>query len=286
MNPGMLAISQVVTVYLAAGAFLVFRAWRGWRLGPVRQGVGLGALLLGIAGGMFLGGTAAPLFRTLGFPDPVLAVVGGVAVGVGIYIGILSVSAVLFKSTGDQDFALIRFGYGLAGMVMGLAVGVVFLGAALVGVRVSGAVLEGRASARPGRAASGGLVELRAGLESGFLGGLLRWVDPVSEEVYAVLVKAGQVTATPAGMQRFLSNPEWKRVLGDRRLQELQRDPVLVREILEGRFVEVLRNPRVVGMVNDVELRGRLGGVDLEKALDYALSKPEKGASRLNPKRP
>jgi hypothetical protein len=73
-------------------------------------------------------------------------------------------------------------------------------------------------------------------------------------------------------------------VLGERRVLELQRDPVLMRSVLEGRLLDLLKNPRVVGLLNDKELRTRLKDVDFEKALDYALPKPEKGAARV--KRP
>ncbi len=284
--PVFLAVSPVLAAYGVAGGFLLFRAWRGWRLGPVRQGLGLVALALAVGVGVFFGSMAGPLFQPLGLPDPVLGLCGGLMLGLCVYIGLLVFAAILFKNTEDQSFALVRLGYGLAGMAMGLAVGVFFLGVAVVGVRVSGAVLEGRQRVGAAVRSADWVVELRTGLEQGLLGGVLRALDPVSEEAYGLFLRAGQVSGTPGGVQRFLANPEWRRVIGDRRAWELQRDPVLMRQILEGRWMEVLRNPRVLGMLNDREVRRQLGAVDLEKALDYAVPKTEKGAARARPRRP
>ena len=150
----------------------------------------------------------------------------------------------------------------------------------------SGAVLEGRQRVGAPVRSADWVVELRTGLEQGLLGGVLRALDPVSEEAYGLFLRAGQLSGTPGGVQRFLSNPEWRRVIGERRAGELQRDPVLMRQILEGRWMEVLRNPKVHGMLNDREVRRQLGAVDLEKALDYAVPKTEKGAARARPWRP
>ncbi len=280
----LLAMSPVGTAYVVAGAFLLFRAWRGWRLGPVRQGVGLAALAFGIGAGMVFGGLTAPLFKPLGLPDPILAVCGGLVLGLVVYLGLLVAAAVVFKDTEDQSFALVRLGYGLLGLILGVAVGVFFLGVALVGIRVTGSVLDGRQRVRTGQSDRAWVVELRSGLEQGVFGGVIQTLDPVPEEVYGMLLKSGQVAGTPGGMYRFLANPEWRKVLGERRVLELQRDPVLMRSVLEGRLLDLLKNPRVVGLLNDKELRTRLKDVDFEKALDYALPKPEKGAARV--KRP
>ena len=114
-------------LFAVAAVIVVFKAWHGWRIGVVRQVAGLVAMVAAVLAAMFAGPFVAPLLVNVPqIPEAARAQVGGVALGLLLYLAITLVSAVVFKKTEHQSVGVIRFGYGLAGAAVGAVTGLVF----------------------------------------------------------------------------------------------------------------------------------------------------------------
>src|SRR5688572_26309419 len=128
-------------IFLALGAVLVFLfAMRGWRLGLVRQALSIVSVAAAYAAAFFGGRFLIPILRPLGFPDQILTLIGGLILGVAVYVGISIVSGVLFKRTEHQSAALVRYGFGLSGAVLGAAFGLFILLVGVIGIRLLGSI--------------------------------------------------------------------------------------------------------------------------------------------------
>jgi uncharacterized membrane protein required for colicin V production len=126
-------------VLLAVGAIIVLlQAWRGWRLGIVRQVISLLAIVLAYAAAFLGGRHLVPFLRPIGLPDQLLGIAGGALLGTFVFLGVSLLGAVLFKKTSDQSIGLIRFGYGASGALVGGLFGVFLVWVAILGIRCSG----------------------------------------------------------------------------------------------------------------------------------------------------
>lgn len=106
---------------------VVFKAWHGWRIGVVRQVAGLVALVAAVLAAVFAGPFVAPLLVNVPqIPEASRAQVGGLALGLLLYLAITLSAVVVFKKTEHQSMGVIRFGYGLSGAVVGVVTGLVF----------------------------------------------------------------------------------------------------------------------------------------------------------------
>ena len=140
-----------------AGLFAVvviivaLKAWHGWRLGVVRQAVGLVALVAAVLAAMFAGPFVALLLVNVPqIPVAARSQVGGLGLAVLLYLAITLSSAIVFKKTEHQGVGVIRFGFGMAGAVLGAVMGLVLsallLGAFLVatgGPEIAGQLRRG-----------------------------------------------------------------------------------------------------------------------------------------------
>jgi MFS family permease len=110
---------------LAVAALIIaLKAWHGWRLGVVRQAIGLLALAAAVVAGIVGAPIAEPMLDSFPeVPDAARILVAGVLLGVTVYLVITLFSAVLFKKTEHQTIGVIRFGYGLGGVVLGAIAG-------------------------------------------------------------------------------------------------------------------------------------------------------------------
>lgn len=271
---------------VAAVLVVLLKAWQGWRLGVVRQIIGLAALALG-AGFGYLGSGAvgAILGSVLPFPERALAVVGGVLLGAMLYLGVTIVSAILFKKTSDQSVTLVRVGYGLTGAAIGAIYGLVLVGAFALGLRVLGSVAETKLALEKNSVFGGGrsakkdpvatrLAAIRQAVEASPAGPVLRAVDPIPEGAYTTLTKLATMVSTPKSIQRFVEYPAVRPVMEHPKVNALISDPEVSRAITERRYLALLSNPKVVAAADDPEVAARLRSIDLVKALDYALRKP------------
>jgi hypothetical protein len=276
----------------------LFKAWQGWRLGVVRQIVGLGALVVA-AGCGFLGSDAAGaiLSPLLPFPERVVAAVGGVLLGFAVYLAITIVSAILFKKTGDQKVTLVRVGYGLAGAAIGAIYGLVLVGAFALGLKLLGAVAETKLAieknpqfkgSKPKTdALAGRLAEIKQAVEDSPAGAILRAVDPLPAATYSTLTKLATLVSNPRSMERFVHYPGVRPVMEHPKVVALLGDPEVTKAITERRYLALLSNPKLVAAADDPEVAARLRAIEFEKALDYALGdRRQKSGDRIQKNSP
>ena len=270
---------------IGAALIVLFKAWQGWRLGLVRQIVGLGALALATGCGYFgAGAVGALLSPMVPFPERVLAVAGGIVLGGAVYLAITIVSAILFKKTSDQGVTLVRIGYGLSGAAIGAVYGLVLVGAFALGLRLLGSVAETKLGIEKNAHFGGGkpakrdplatqLAALKRAVESGPGGVVLRVVDPLPETTYSTLTKLATLVSNSRSMERFVTYPGVRPVMQHPKVAALVNDPEVSKAIAEHRYLALLSNPRLVAAADDAEVSARLRAIDFEKALDFALRK-------------
>lgn len=127
-------------LYAIAALIIVLKTWHGWKLGVVRQAIGLAALALGAAAAVVGGPIVEPLLDlSLPVPDEARTPLAGLALGVVVYFAVTFFAAVLFKKTEHQTVGVIRVSYGLAGAALGAVTGAL-LAALLLIAFVTGTV--------------------------------------------------------------------------------------------------------------------------------------------------
>ncbi len=268
---------------IAALMIVLLKAWQGWRLGLVRQVVGLVALAVAAGVGYFCAGAAGGLLSAVvPVPEQVLAVVGGLLLGFVVYLAITIVSAVLFKKTSDQGVTLVRVGYGLAGAAIGAVYGLVLVGAFALGLRLLGSVAETKLGIEKNAHFGGGkagkrdplasrLAAIKEAIEESPGGVIVRAVDPLPENAYSTLTKLAKLVSNSRSIERFMSFPEVRPVMEHPKVVALLSDPEVNKALSERRYLSLLSNPRLVAAADDAEVSKRLRSIDLEKALDHAL---------------
>jgi hypothetical protein len=121
-----------------------------------------------------------------------------------------------------------------------------------------------------------GIVQMKNSLEQGAAGAVVEQVDPIPGTLYAVLAKLGQMVSSEQSVNRFLAYPGVKTLTQHPKIVALQEDPVITRDVLAKNYFALIRNARIVAAANDTELAELMRRFEFEKALDHALSKPEK----------
>jgi hypothetical protein len=287
-------------VFISFGVILIlFEVLRGWRLGLVRQIMRLLAFGTAYAavffGGAWLVPAVRPFFK---MPDPILSILCGAILAVAAYMLISGIGAILFKRTSQQESRLLYLIYGFAGAIFGLFFGLFLLWLTVASVRTVGALAEGQAGSRSGATAhraqdptsraldvrrrflsdsedgmhtlATSLARLKNSLELGLLGGVLKSTDPISQNTYEMLEKAGSVLSSPERTQKFLMFPGARELAEHPKIVALRSDPEIVDLIEQGRFLDLLQNPRVLEVANDPVLAERIRKFDIQRALDYA----------------
>jgi hypothetical protein len=272
--------------FAVAAVVILLHTWRGWKSGPVRQVVTILALGCAYAAAFFGGPLLVPFLKPLGMPDLVLRVIGGALIGIVIFSLVTGVSALVFKKTSQQSIGVVRFGYGAMGAVLGAVFGVINVWVFFVLIRLFGTIAEHKQPAvaaamhrRPPQAEEPqwvrGIVALKTAFEQGQSGAIAERVDPIPEKFYATMGKAMQMISNEQAASRFLAYPGIKPLTQNARIAALQNDPAILRDLLNRDFLALLRNEQLVKVANDPEVMALIGKFDVEKALDYAISKPD-----------
>lgn len=287
--------------FIAAGLFILFTAWHGWRLGIVRQLMSILALAASYIIGYFGGGTlGALLHHFIDLPVNALAVFGAVGLGFVVYCCIVLVGAIAFKKTSQQSVGLIRLGYGASGAVFGGLYGVFLVWIVVLAIRLLGSVAETQLAVAPPAhpTAKGarptpppappnsmivGLAHMKQSLEQGAAGSVVQQVDPIPGTLYTVLHKLGLMVADEKRVDRFLSYPGVKPLLAHPKIAALQNDAAITEDIINRNYFALIRNPRIVSAANDTEIGELMRKFEFEKALDYALRGPEKDSGSSHP---
>ena len=279
--------------FFAAAILVLFKAWRGWRMGVVRQVIGLlalaGAYATAILGGRLVASLLKPILH---YPEAILTLCGGALLGMVVFVSISLVGAILFKKTSEQSVGLVRFGYGISGAAVGALFGIFLVWIAILAVRLLGSVAETQiaASKRPRASAQIatprrgpaptppgdivlGLAHMKHSLEQGTAGAVVQQVDPIPGSLYLILTKLGLMVSNEQSVERFLSCPGVKPLLDHPKISALQNDPEITRDILARNYFALLRNSRIVAAANDLEIGELMRKFEFEKALDYSLQR-------------
>ena len=278
-----------------AAVVVLLKAWHGWRVGIVRQVLGVVALLVAYLVGYFGGGIlGSALHRVIDLPENVLAVAGAVGLGFVMYGAITLVGSIVFKKTAQQSVSIVRLGYGFSGACVGAVYGLFLVWIAILAIRLLGCVAETQIAVAknphltlgkptptptpkptPPSAVVRGLAQMKHSLESGTAGALVQQVDPIPGTLYGILHKLGQMVSSEHSVNRFLSYPGVQPLLAHPKVAALQNDQEITRDIIQRRYLNLIRNPRIIAAANDSEIGALMREFEFEKALDYAIKPPE-----------
>jgi hypothetical protein len=281
---------------LLGGALLLVlgKAWHGWKVGIVRQVLGIVALLVAYLTGFYGGGIMGPLLhRFIDLPTNVLAVIGAVAVGFIMYFAITLIGSIVFKKTSQQSVTIVRLGYGISGACVGAMYGLFLVWICILAIRLLGSVAETQIAVAknphlnlgkptptptpdptPPSAVVRGLAQMKQSLESGPAGAVVQQVDPIPGTLYGILHKLGVMVSDEKSVNRFLSYPGVQPLLAHPKVAALQSDEEITRDIVQRRYLNLIRNPRIIAAANDAEIGELMRKFEFEKALDYAIKPP------------
>lgn len=264
-------------LWIAAGIYLLFEIWRGWRRGIARHGVSVIALLTsGGVGWIFAWMTGFVSDRVVPLPPPAGRVLFGVAAGLAFYISAVVLASLLLKKTSQQKSGVVRLVYGAGGAFFGLIFGLLILWGGVTMFRVLGVVAETgtELAAQIGGGASAvdhGLIAAKSSLEQGVTGELAGKVDVLPADFYGTLNKLMKVVGSPDVAARLLSYPPLQKLLAQPKLAAIFADPAVARAASDGNYVALLASPQLMEAASDPEVQKSFAGFDWQKALDYAL---------------
>lgn len=278
-----------------AGLIILFQLIKGWRLGFVRQIVRFGGLAAAYMAAFWGASGVVPFLRPLGYPDFILFPIGGMLVALAVYLVISAFGGILFKRTAHQNVGLVWFFYGCTGALMGVAFGLLLTLVAADAVRFLGGIAQaGMSKPRPQPTPAqtlyalphgpekpkpqqsflhSGLVELKHSLEKGPAGEVLKTIDPVPQKVYSIAEKIGKTVSDAGAAERFLNYPGARELASRPEIQALQTNPDILAAARDGRYLDLVKNEKIVKVANDPKIAELIKKFDLEKALDYSLGK-------------
>ena len=285
--------SWQICFFAVAAALVCLKAWHGWRLGVVRQSVGVIGLACAYGMAVYGGRLLVPVLKPLGIPDGLLGIVGGALLGLLVYLGFAMTGAILFKKTSHQSLGIIRVGYGAAGAVLGALMGVFAVWIGVVGIKLLGTVarsqiegarhpvsmVRGKLTPAPIPQQPGAIVRslahIKESIEQGRAGALVDHVDPIPGTLYSLLSRVGQMISNEQSIDRFLAYPGVKKLTEHPKIAALQNDPDIARDLIAQNYFALVRNERIIRAANDHEIAELMAKFEFEKALDYALTKPK-----------
>ena len=255
-------------LWLAAGLYLLFEIWRGWRRGVMRHGMSVLALIVaGGVGWIFAWMTGFASDHVIPLPYPGGRLIFGLIAALAFYFAAVALSSLLFKKTAQQPAGIVRLFYGAGGGLFGLIFGLLILWGGISIFRTMGAVAEARQSALGDEQ----LVAIKESLEKGATGSLVEQVDVVPSNIYALITKLVRVTQSPEATARFFAFPQTQQFLTQPKIMELFTDPAVVAAASEGNYFSLMTSPKLAEIASDPEVQESFTGFELEKALDYAL---------------
>jgi len=258
-----------------ASLFLLWEIYGGWRRGVIRSGLHFGAFVLSGFLGIMVGQAIAAVVAIV---MPGVSFFAGLGVGLAVTLIVLAIclflSAILFKRTYQQPPGFVRTMFGLGGAFFGLLTGVFILWGTVSLVRAAGALAQSSMAGRKLKdapALAQGLATLKESLEMGSIGKLVKSVDILPNEAYDHIVRLSKLTADPDAMVRFLDYPGVMKIVAHPRIQAILQDRDLIAASEKQDYAAILRNPALMKAVSDPSLQKLVMGLDLQKALDYAM---------------
>ena len=120
---------------------------------------------------------------------------------------------------------------------------------------------------------------MRNSVEAGSTGRILDSIDVMPAEFYVVMDKFGKLIADPEAMRRFITYPGVNDVLADTHFLDLVHDPEVQEIVRSQNGSALIKHPKMLEAVKDPGLLAKLQKIDINKALDYALTPPKAGAT-------
>jgi hypothetical protein len=264
-----------VFLALAAG-WILLSFLRGWTQGVLRQLLAPLALL-GATAVVVLIAPAGYAYIQLGtqLPASISAVLLALALWVLAYNLLVFVGRIIFKQTRDQDFAIVRLGFGLGGAAVAVVYALVQIWVVVIGIRILGRVAEHQLVVQSSRnsASSGlvvGLARLKNSLELGPGKAVLDQIDPVPQMFYDRMDQCSQLLGNPRAMGHLLESPSLHGIWENPRVRALQADPEILDAVRRGDFLSLLSNPKVIALWTDPGIRSLWASNEIQTACDYA----------------
>jgi hypothetical protein len=264
-----------VFLALAAG-WILLSFLRGWTQGVLRQLLAPLALL-GATTVVVLIAPAGSAYIRLGtqLPTSISAVLLALALWLLAYNLLVFVGRIIFKRTRDQDFAIVRLGFGLGGTAVAVVYALLQIWVVVIGIRILGRVAERQLAIQSARnsASSGlvvGLARLKNSLELGPGKAVLDQIDPVPQMFYDRMDQCSQLLGNPRAMERLLESPTLRGIWENPRIRALQADPEILDGVRRGDFLSLLSNPKVIALWTDPGIRALWAGNEIRTACDYA----------------
>lgn len=265
-------------VFLAAGLFLLWELWAGWRRGIIRAGLHFVAFVLSGFIGIIAGKSAAAL---MGWISPGSAALVGLVVGAVVMLLVLGLalllSAILFKRTAQQPPGPMRLLFGGGGAFFGLLTGVFILWSAISLIRFVGTISETAIARTPAEQVpviTRIFATLKESLELGPVGETVKSIDPVSPQTYLVISRVSELAKNEDAMRRFLDYPGIQEVLQNPLITPLLNDPQMAQAASDGNYLAIMQNPALLRAAQDPDFQKQLASIDLAGALEYALPTP------------
>ena len=241
-----------------AAVILILEVLHGWRIGLTRQLMRIVAIIAAYSCAIFAGPALLPITRSfVKLPDPILTLIAGAVLG-AIVFAILNA-----RLAGSVAEAQVRSQHAITTGVL----------QPVWNRPLQIHDTEPSARDQPPTPLMTTLAELKNSLEAGPIGETLKNVDPLPQGVYRTVERVGEVVSTPESAQRFLRFPGAQQIANDPKMIALRDDPEITNLVSQGRVFDLLQNQRVIDALNDPVLLARLKKFDLDRALDYALTK-------------
>ena len=260
---------------LAAG-WILLSFLRGWTQGILRQ------LLVPLA---FLGASAVVVLIAPAvsghiqlspqFPASISTLLLTLALWFFAYNLLALVGRIVFKRTGDQDFAIVRLVFGVGGAAVAVVYALLQIWMVVIGIRILGRIAEHQLVVQSSRnAASSGLVvglaRLKNSLELGPGKAVLDHIDPVPQLFYNRLDQCIQLLGNPRAIGRLLESPSLRNIWESPRIRTLRADPEILDAVRRGDFLSLLSNPKVIALWTDPGIRALCASDEIQAACDYA----------------
>jgi len=274
-----------VILFFVAVVIIVWQAARGWRIGTIRSGVNVAAIVLSTLAGLLAAQLAAA--SQGGFGD-ISGLLAGLCVGLGVGFAVLFAiwiaGLIVFRRQAAGGSAALSWLSRLGGAWLGALLGILIVWGGISVIRAMGALAEAKvANARAAAAISpsirppaiaNGIATLKQSLEMGPAGQIVERVDVLPPDFYQLVQDLGRITSDPNAMLRFLQFPGVQEVIKSPRIASLLNDPQVLKAAESRDFLGLMQNKNLLEALDDPTLSDQIKKIDLLAAIKFALEKP------------
>jgi hypothetical protein len=233
-------------------------------------------LILQLLVPLAIGGSALIVYF---FADPLLSLFGMSSATISpgglmlarALLGVLSfylmmlTGGFLFRRTRDYDLIVSRLISGAGGALLGFIYGLVTVWFLMIFIHVIGRVAEDQVTLQINRGLSTApaistLARAKASLDSGWLGEVSHWLDPVPGSVYDSIDRWSSILSRPDAVKQLMADPVFRPLGNNPTFQALANDPELSDSIEKGDLLGVVTNPKLVQFFTNGEVRQELVG--------------------------